>query len=158
MLLCLVWLWHNILLLFDTCLHCVVMNACWAIPHSAPLVMFDMTARGLCFLSQAKKGDTWYLSDLPTRNSANGLQLKSKCFYSKWIGKLNPISLFRVLYILTRIEQQFSIRWIPSNQDHLWMNIAPDLNNHLRSIDLLRSMIIKKNRSKVRDSHWILIG
>ena len=38
------------------------------------------------------------------------------------------------------------------------MNIAPDLNNHLRSIDLFRSMIIKKNRSKVRDSHWIVIG
>ena len=35
------------------------------------------------------------------------------------------------------------------------MNVAPDLNNHLRSRDLFRSLIIKKNRSKVRDSHWI---
>ena len=26
-------------------------------------------------------------------------------------------------------------------QDHLGMNVAPDLNNHLRSIDLFRSMI-----------------
>ena len=38
-------------------------------------------------------------------------------------------------------------------QDHLRMNEVPDLNNHLWSIDLFRSMIIKKNRSKVRDSH-----
>ena len=38
------------------------------------------------------------------------------------------------------------------------INVAPDLNNHLRSIDLFRSMIIKKNRSKVRDSHCIDIG
>ena len=29
------------------------------------------------------------------------------------------------------------------------MNIAPDINNHLRSIDLFRSMIILNNRSKV---------
>ena len=43
-------------------------------------------------------------------------------------------------------------------QDLLRMNVAPDLNNHLQSIDLFRSMIIKKNRSKVRDSHWIVIG
>ena len=33
------------------------------------------------------------------------------------------------------------------------MNIAPDINNHLKSIDLLRLMIIKNNRSKVRDGH-----
>ena len=43
-------------------------------------------------------------------------------------------------------------------QDHLRMNVALDLIGHLRSIDLFRSMIIKKNRSKVRDSHWIVIG
>ena len=42
--------------------------------------------------------------------------------------------------------------------DHLRMNVAPDINNHLRSIDLFRSMIIKKNRSKVLDSHCIVIG
>ena len=40
-----------------------------------------------------------------------------------------------------------------NQQDHLGMNIAPDLHNHLRSIDLFRSMIINKNRSKVLDSH-----
>ena len=33
------------------------------------------------------------------------------------------------------------------------INVAPDLNNHLQSLDLFRSMIIKKNRSKVRFSH-----
>ena len=38
------------------------------------------------------------------------------------------------------------------------INVAPDLNNHLQSLDLFRSMIIKKNRSKVRDGHWKLIG
>ena len=38
------------------------------------------------------------------------------------------------------------------------MNVAPDLNNHLRSIDLFRSMIIKKTQSKVPDSHRIVIG
>ena len=43
-------------------------------------------------------------------------------------------------------------------QDHLGMNVAPDLNNHLRSIDLFRSTIIKKNRSKVCDSNSIVIG
>ena len=43
-------------------------------------------------------------------------------------------------------------------QDHLRMNVAQDLNNHLWSIDLFRSMIIKKNRSKVRDGYWIVIG
>ena len=43
-------------------------------------------------------------------------------------------------------------------QDHLRMNVAPDLNNHLWSINMFRSMIIKKNRSKVRESHWIVIG
>ena len=42
-------------------------------------------------------------------------------------------------------------------QYHLWMNVAPDLNNHLWSIDLFRLMIIKKNRSKVHDSHLIVI-
>ena len=45
-----------------------------------------------------------------------------------------------------------------TTQDHLRMNIAPDINNQLRSIDLFRSMIIKKNRSKVHDSYWIVIG
>ena len=45
-----------------------------------------------------------------------------------------------------------------NKQDHLRMNVAPDLNNHLRSIDLFRSMIIKKNRSKVHDGHWIVIA
>ena len=34
------------------------------------------------------------------------------------------------------------------------MNIAPDINNYLRSIDLFRSMIISNNRSKVRDDHY----
>ena len=119
-------LWHNIwniLLLFDTCLHCVVMNAFWAIPHSAPPVMFDMTASGLCFFSQAKKGDTWYLSDLPISKSVTGLQIRSKCVYSKWIGK-NPISLFLVLYILTRFEQRFSIWWIPSRCTYPKYNIS----------------------------------
>ena len=43
-------------------------------------------------------------------------------------------------------------------QDHLRMNVATDLKNHLRSIDLFRSMIIKKNKSKVCDSHWIVMG
>ena len=38
------------------------------------------------------------------------------------------------------------------------MNQAPDLKNHLQSKDLFRSMIIKKNRSKDRDSRWIAIG
>ena len=49
-------------------------------------------------------------------------------------------------------------------QYHLWMNVAPDLNNHIRSIDLFSSMIIKKIDQKfVRviglssDSHWIVI-
>ena len=42
-------------------------------------------------------------------------------------------------------------------QDHLRMNVAPDLNNHLWPIDLFRSMIIKKNRSKACDSHRIVI-
>ena len=28
-----------------------------------------------------------------------------------------------------------------AKQDHLRMNVSPDLNNHLRSIDLFRSMI-----------------
>ena len=37
------------------------------------------------------------------------------------------------------------------------MNIAMGINNHMMSIDLFRSMIIKKSRSKVRDSHWIVI-
>ena len=46
----------------------------------------------------------------------------------------------------------------PQKQDLLRMNVAPDLNNHLQSIDLFRLMIVKKNRSKVRDSHWIVIG
>ena len=32
-------------------------------------------------------------------------------------------------------------------------NIAPDINNHLRSIDLFRSMIIQNRKSKVRDDH-----
>ena len=45
-----------------------------------------------------------------------------------------------------------------NKQDHLRMNVAQDFNNHLRSIDLFRSMIIKKDRSKVRYSHWITIG
>ena len=31
------------------------------------------------------------------------------------------------------------------------MNIAPDINNHLRSIGLFISMIMWNNRSKVRD-------
>ena len=47
---------------------------------------------------------------------------------------------------------------ISEKEDHLRMNVAPDLNNHLWSIDLFRSMIIKKNSTKVRDSHWIVIG
>ena len=34
-------------------------------------------------------------------------------------------------------------------QDHLRMNVAPDIKNHLWSIDLFRSMISKINRSKV---------
>ena len=38
------------------------------------------------------------------------------------------------------------------------MNVAPDFSNHLWSIDLFRSMIFKENRSKIRDSHWIVIG
>ena len=33
------------------------------------------------------------------------------------------------------------------------MNIAPDINNHLRSIDLFRSMIIHNNRAKGRGDH-----
>ena len=37
------------------------------------------------------------------------------------------------------------------------INVAPDLNNHLQSLDLFRSIIIKK-RSKVRDSYWMAIG
>ena len=57
---------------------------------------------------------------------------------------------------LVLLQSQPSIN--VKKQDHLRMNVAPDLNNHLRSIDLFRSMIIKKNRSKVRDSHWIVIG
>ena len=35
------------------------------------------------------------------------------------------------------------------------MNVAPDINNHLRSRDLFGSMIILNNRSKVRDDHEI---
>ena len=42
--------------------------------------------------------------------------------------------------------------------DHLRMNLAPDLNKHLQPIDIFRSMIIQKNRSKVLDSHWIVVG
>ena len=42
-------------------------------------------------------------------------------------------------------------------QDHLRMNVAPDLISHLQSIDLFRLMIMQKNRSKVPDSHWIVI-
>ena len=38
-------------------------------------------------------------------------------------------------------------------QDHLRMNVAPDINIHLWSLDLLRSMTIKKNGSKVRYCH-----
>ena len=37
-------------------------------------------------------------------------------------------------------------------QDHLRMNLAPDLNKHLQPIDIFRSMIIQKNRQKVRDN------
>ena len=44
--------------------------------------------------------------------------------------------------------------WETDKQDHLRMNVAPDLNNHLWSIDLFRSMIIK-NRLRICDSHWI---
>ena len=43
-------------------------------------------------------------------------------------------------------------------QDHLKMYNSTESNTPLRSIDLFRSMIIKKNRSKVRDSHSIVIG
>ena len=35
------------------------------------------------------------------------------------------------------------------------MNVAPDINNHLRSRDLFGSMIILNNRSKVGDDHEI---
>ena len=34
-------------------------------------------------------------------------------------------------------------------QDHLRMNNSTGSNNHLRSMDVCRSMIIQKNRSKV---------
>ena len=44
-----------------------------------------------------------------------------------------------------------------TKQDHLRMNNSTGSNNHLQSIDLFRSMIIKKNKSKVRDRHWIVI-
>ena len=47
---------------------------------------------------------------------------------------------------------------LPYSDYILRMNVAPDLNNHLLSIDLFRSMIIKKNRLKVRDSLWMVIG
>ena len=48
---------------------------------------------------------------------------------------------------------------LPCSDYILRMNVAPDLNNHLLSIDLFRSiMIIKKNRLKVRDSLWMVIG
>ena len=38
-------------------------------------------------------------------------------------------------------------------QDHLRMNNRTGSNIHLRPIDLFRSMIIQKNRQKVRDNH-----
>ena len=44
-----------------------------------------------------------------------------------------------------------------AKQDHLRMNNSTGSNNHLQSIDLFRSMIIKKNKSKVRDRYWIVI-
>ena len=42
--------------------------------------------------------------------------------------------------------QNDSLSKILLKQDHLRLNVAPDLSNHHQSIDLFRSMIIKKNR------------
>ena len=58
---------------------------------------------------------------------------------------------------LGNLKHMSDIKWLLTKQDHLRMNVAPDLNNHIRSIDLFRSMIIKKNRSKAHDSLWIVI-
>ena len=59
----------------------------------------------------------------------------------------------------------------PQKQDLLRMNVAPDLNNHLQSIDLFRNIDQKfvivigqsldsywKVIGKSSDSHWIVIG
>ena len=43
------------------------------------------------------------------------------------------------------------LTYLIRNQDHLRMNIAPDINNHLRSKDITRSMIIKNKSSQVCD-------
>ena len=58
-----------------------------------------------------------------------------------------------------RTREADKIQKLPKReQDHPRMNAAPDLNNHLGSKDLFRSMIIKKNRSKFCYSNWIFIG
>ena len=79
-------------------------------------------------------------------------------------SKISPTKCSAVIYEAhqlfqcTCIMSYLGLLPFENQQDHLRMNVSPDLNNHLRSIDHFRSMIIKKNRSKVRDSHWIVIG
>ena len=109
-----------------------------------------------------EKGEASFVTYSPPKPSPPGRSLDD--LNRGWSLKryANEIIWLRwyILIFEPRVSQQhISVGELKNKeQDHLRMNVAPDLNNQIRSIDLFTSMIIKKNRSKVCDSDWIVIG
>ena len=108
-----------------------------------------------------EKGEASFVTYSPPKPSPPGRSLDDLNFGWSLKRYANEIIWLRwyILIFEPRVSQQhISVGELKNKeQDHLRMNVAPDLYNHLWSIDRFISMIIKKNRSKVGDSNWIVI-